>query len=159
LIPGAATRVGYRLIALFEVAKGGIVLLAGFGLLTLLHRDLRRLAEHLVGLLHLQPDGRYPHFFLELASDTTDAKLWALSGLACTYAVLRIAEGYGLWHARRWAEWLAVASGGLYMPAEVYEIVHRAPPIKLGAFLFNALVVAYMGYALWHDRRRKPRES
>lgn len=159
MIARTASRFGFRLIAAFELAKGAIVLLAGFGLLSLLHRDLKRLAEHLVGLLHLQPNGRYPHFFLDLASSTTDAKLWALSGLACAYAALRIGEGYGLWHERRWAEWLAVASGGLYLPVEIYEIAHRVTFIKVGALLVNAAVVVAMGCALWRNRARELRES
>ena len=45
------------LIALFEAAKGALILLAGFGLLELVHRDLQHVADDpkLPEILH--PDG------------------------------------------------------------------------------------------------------
>ena len=45
----ALTANGLRLIAVFDATKGLLVLLAGFGLLSLLHRDAEVLAEELVG--------------------------------------------------------------------------------------------------------------
>src|SRR2546421_9699862 len=38
---------GVRVVALFEALKGALVLIAGFGLLALVHRDLEDLAERL----------------------------------------------------------------------------------------------------------------
>ena len=42
-----------RAVALFEATKGVLALLAGSGALSLLHHDARRIAEALVGRLHL----------------------------------------------------------------------------------------------------------
>ena len=99
---------GIRAIALFEAAKGLLVLVAGLGLLSLVHRDVAALAERLVHFSHLNPASKYPHIFIDAAAGVTDVKLWMLAGGAGAYAVVRLVEAYGLWMGRAWAEWLAL---------------------------------------------------
>jgi len=64
------------------------------------------------------------------------------------YATLRFAEAYGLWFARRWGEWVAALSGGIYVPVEIYELSRGFSVLKLGALILNAVVVAYMCHLL-----------
>ena len=64
---------GLRAIAVFEAAKGALVLLAGFGVLGLLHRDLQAIAERLVRFSHLNPASKYPRIFVAAADRVTDA--------------------------------------------------------------------------------------
>jgi uncharacterized membrane protein (DUF2068 family) len=80
-------------------------------------------------------------------------RLWLLALLAFGYAVLRIAEAYGLWRGRRWAEWFAVASGGIYVPIEIYELFHGLSKIKVGMLTVNVGIVLFMGVALCRSRR------
>jgi uncharacterized membrane protein (DUF2068 family) len=143
---------GIRAVALVEAAKGVLVLLAGFGVLALLHKDAQAVAEELVGHLHLNPASRIPRVFIDLAGHLTDARLWLLAALAMTYSALRFLEAYGLWNARRWAEWLAVASGAIYLPFEIYELGVGVTTLKLATFVLNALVALYMGNVLWTSR-------
>jgi|GEM_PF-404700 len=145
-VAGAAAA-GERWIAGFEAAKGLLVILAGFGLLSLMHHDLQHFAHAFVDHLHLSPDGRVSHVFLTLSA-AAGQQLWLLAALSCAYATLRFAEAYGLWHGRRWAKWFAVASGGLYLPLEAYELLHGINWIKAAAFLLNAGIVLYMIHAL-----------
>ncbi len=147
---------GLRAIALFEAAKGALVLVAGFGLARLVHRDVQQVAEELVDRLHLDPAKKYPRIFIDLAANLSDAQLWALAAFATAYAALRFAEAYGLWFGRRWGEWIAAVSGGVYVPVEIYELSRGASWIKLGALLLNAAVVGYMCYMLWRGRRSHP---
>lgn len=139
--------------ALFEALKGAIVLVAGFGLTRLVHRDVAHAAEALIDRLHLNAARKYPQIFLELASNATDVQLWALAALALLYALLRFAEAYGLWFERRWAEWIAAVSGGIYVPLEIYELTRSVTWIKMAALLLNAAVVGYMCYLLLRRRR------
>lgn len=143
---------GVRVVAGFEAAKGLLVLLAGFGLFAFVHESAQHAAEELVSHLHLNPASRFPHIFVDLAGHLGNRALWVLAVMACSYAALRFAEAYGLWTHRRWAEWLAAVSGGIYLPMEIYELVQRATALKAVLIILNACIVAYMAYVLFLSR-------
>src|SRR5437868_14040502 len=137
---------GVRVIALFEALKGALVLVAGFGLLSLVHRDLEDLAERLVQHSHLDPASHYPRVFIEAAANTSDARLRTLAAMAFAYSCVRFVEAYGLWKMRAWAEWFAIISGCIYLPVELYELIERATLIRAGVLVVNAAIVSYLLY-------------
>ena len=135
---------GVRLIAVVEALKGALVLVAGFGLLSLVHHDVQALAERLIRHAHLDPARHYPRIFLQAASHTNDSRLRSLAALAFLYATGRLIEAYGLWRLRPWAEWFAILAGSIYLPVEIYEILRRATWIRTTLFLTNVLIVAFL---------------
>jgi uncharacterized membrane protein (DUF2068 family) len=136
-----------RAVASLELAKGAVVLLLGFGAVSLVHKDAWDAAEALLRFLHVNPDHHhYAQVFLNLADNVTDAKLWAMAGGAAAYSIVRFVEAYGLWRARTWAEWFALISGALYVPFEAYELARRPNPIHLAVLLINLGIVFYMLY-------------
>lgn len=137
-----------RTVALFEAAKGTLVLVSGFGLLTLVHHRAGHFAAEILHRFHLNPASRYPRIFLDAAESLTDARLWLLALFAFGYAAMRLAEAYGLWWERAWAEWFAVASGGLYVPIELYELTRGVTWPKLLALTVNIGIAAVMARAL-----------
>ena len=139
-LSGRATRT----VAVMEALKGLIVLGAGFGLLALLHHDVRHVAESLVTRLHLNPGRPSIGVFLEAAARVTDVQLWGGAALAAVYALMRGAEACGLWFGRRWAAWLGAVGGAIYLPVEVYELWHRPGPLKAATLAVNLMVVAYL---------------
>lgn len=141
--------------ALFEAIKGTVVLLAGFGALSLLHRDVHALAIALVGRLHLDASHRFPGIFIRAAENIHDLQLWLWAGVAVAYALFRFVEAYGLWNERTWAEWLAVISGGIYLPLEVYELIRRTTWVRFGALAANIVVVVFMAVVLYRSTQRK----
>lgn len=145
-------------VALMEAVKGFIVLGAGFGLLTLLHRDVARIAVSLVTRLHIDPDQHFAGLFLDAAYHVTDKRLWLGAAFAALYSAIRLSEGFGLWFERRWAEWLGAFSGVVYVPVEVYELWHKPSWVKAGTLTLNVAVVAYLVWILWSRRagRTKP---
>ena len=149
-VPAARTvteiAVGVRAVAVFEALKGTLVLVAGFGLLALVHRDLEDLAERLVLHSHLDPASHYPRVFVEAAARMNDTRLRTLAALAFAYSVVRFVEAYGLWHMRAWAEWFAILSGCIYLPVELYELVERPTHLRGLVLFFNAAIVAYLLY-------------
>ncbi len=145
-----------RTVAVLEAVKGTLVVLTGFGALSLVHHDVQRIAEQLVGHLHLNPAKHYPHIFIDAAARLTDSRLWVLATLAASYGLVRFVEAYGLWHERRWAEWFAVVSGGLYIPFEIYELLQGVKWLPAGALAVNVLVVGIMVQAL---RRGSPAQA
>jgi uncharacterized membrane protein (DUF2068 family) len=138
-----------RAVATFELAKGLIVLLAACGILLLVHReDPWDIADGLLRLLHISPDHHFAQVFLDWADSLTEAKLWAVAAVALAYSFLRFVEAYGLWYARAWAEWIALISGTLYLPFEIYNLIHRQNLLHISVLLINIAVVLYMAYAL-----------
>ena len=148
---------GVRFVAIFEAAKGALILLAGFGALSLIHKDLEQLAEELVRHLHLDPGSHYPRIFIEAANRVSDTRLWLLAALAFGYAATHLVQGYGLWRRQRWAAWLAIAVAASYVPFEIYGLSHGVSKIKVGTLVVNVAIVLYMGYELRHSRRRMAR--
>jgi len=137
---------GVRTVALFEGLKGTLVFIAGFGLLSLVHRDVQAAAEHIVRHLHLNPARHYPRIFIESAGNINDAELRSLAALACIYGVVRFIEAYGLWQKMAWAEWFAIVSGSVYLPFEAYEIFEHVTWTRVIIFLVNTFIVGYLVY-------------
>jgi len=137
-----------RTVALLEAAKGVLVLLAGFGVLSLIHHDAQRIAERLIAHAHLNPAAHYPRIFMDVADRLTDTRLQLIAAGAGAYALVRLIEAYGLWHARRWAEWFAALSGGIYIPFEIFELYQRVTWLSLGALMLNSAIVVFMLYSL-----------
>ena len=147
-----STARGLRAVALFEAAKGVLVLLAGLGLLEFLNRDTQKVAEELVRHFHLNPANQQPRIFLLLSEQATPAHLWALAAGAAAYAALRFVEAYGLWRQRRWAEWFAVISGGIYVPWELMELIREVTWPRAVFLTLNLVVV---GYLIWQLKSRE----
>jgi uncharacterized membrane protein (DUF2068 family) len=127
-----------------EAAKGILVLLLGFGVLTLVHRDLHDVASQLTRFFHANPEGSLAHLFSHVANRATDKTLWVLALGALLYATVRFVEAYGLWHERDWAEWFALLSGALYLPGELYSLIRHPRPLKWGVVVANVIIVLYM---------------
>ena len=120
-----------------------------------MHGDIEDIAEELLLHLHLNPANRIPGIFLTLVHRVASIDVWLLALGAAVYATVRIAEGYGLWFDREWAEWLGAASGMLYLPFEIYELTKGVTLLKVATFGVNLLIVAVLVDALWRRRRRK----
>jgi len=149
---GRSPNAGLRIVALFEGAKGVLVLAAGFGLLSLIHDDVQGMAEELVRHFHLNPASAYPRIFLQAVAALNSQRLWLLAVAALLYASLRLVEAYGLWRTQQWAKYFGVITGGIYVPIEIYELFQGVTWTKV---LILAVNVAVVGYLAWDIRFRK----
>lgn len=153
-MPYSDTR-AVRIIAFVEAAKGLIVLLAATGILAFIHADWNELAARLVRLSHLNPASKYPHIFLDAVSHLQQPRLLWLAAGAAAYSALRFVEAYGLFRERAWAEWLALVASGIFIPAEIVEVLRRPSLLSVGVLLVNVAIVAVMAHALWRRRRSR----
>jgi uncharacterized membrane protein (DUF2068 family) len=156
-----AKHFGLRGIALFEAGKGLLAVMVAIWLLSLLHKDIQDVAEHLLHFLHrifrLNPDGHLARSIIRGARRVTPGNLHLWIGGTILYSIIRFAEAAGLWLEKQWAEWFALISGCLYLPIEIYELAHHATPIKWAIFATNLLIVAYLAWLLrdlHNDRKR-----
>ena len=147
----SASTVTLRAVAAFEATKGLVVLATGFGLLTLVHRDVQGAAEHLVEHLHLNPASRIPRIFLELATRVTPARLKVVAAGALLYAGMRLVEAVGLWRGRRWAAWFGAATGLVYVPFEAWTFVREPGWEPALALVVNLAIVVVLVAQLRRD--------
>jgi len=148
-----------RAVALFELLKGSFVLLMGLLAIALVHKDVWLIAESLLAAFHIDTDRRSAQLVLNFADSITDARLWAAARVAFAYALLRFTEGYGLWHGRAWAEWVALVSGTLLMPMEIGELLRGWTWIRGAVFVGNVAVVLYMLHVILANRRAGERPA
>jgi uncharacterized membrane protein (DUF2068 family) len=146
-----------RAVAFIEFFKGIFVLLMGVCALLLVRKDAWVIAETLLALLHINTDRHIAQVFLDFADNVTDARLWAAARIAFGYAALRFTEGYGLWRARPWAEWVAFVSGTLLLPLEVRELIRGITLLRAALFVGNVAIVLYMLYLLRAGYRERHR--
>jgi uncharacterized membrane protein (DUF2068 family) len=137
---------GLRAVATLEFTKGVLVLLLTVGLASLVQREHWPLSEGLLEFFRIDPDRRFAGEFARMVGRFTGNNLWAAAGVAIAYSSLRFIEAYGLWNARVWAEWLALASGAIYLPFEVAALMRRPNMVNLLVLVVNLVIVAYMAY-------------
>jgi uncharacterized membrane protein (DUF2068 family) len=66
--------------------------------------------------------------------------------ISLVYTVLELVEAIGLWHERRWAEYLtAIATAG-FLPFEIIELTRRVTVIRVGALVINLLILFWLLY-------------
>lgn len=140
--------------ALFEGAKGLLVLLAGCGILAWIHKDLHEAATQLVSHFHFNPASHYPQIFLDLLSRVNDTQLRALAAAAIVYALVRFFEAVGLWLDRSWAEWFGILTGAIYLPLELFELTRGVTWPKITVVVVNSLVVILLSVHVALRRQR-----
>ncbi len=143
------------MVAVFEATKGLLVLLAGFGVLELIHKDLHLVAEQLVRHLHINPARHYPQIFMDAINHLNDARLWVLALSALLYAIVRFVEAVGLWKERQWAEWFGLLTGGMYIPLEAFEIMREVTWPKAVVLIVNSVIVVFLARALYRSGHRR----
>jgi uncharacterized membrane protein (DUF2068 family) len=154
-------RQGLRTVAILEATKGVLVLLAAFGFAEVIRHNIHldEVAGNLLYFFHVNPNLHFSHVLMRAAGRMMDVNLLAVLGIAIVYSSLRFVEAYGLWRQRVWAEWLAIISGAIYLPYEVYKLVRRPTPLHLAILLINIAVVVYIAWVRWDEvtgRARRP---
>ena len=102
---------------------------------------------------------KYSKILLQLLAGITDREIVIFAIFALAYSAIRFLEAYGLWLQKNWAQWLALISGGLYLPLEIYGLIHHFTEIKVLITFFNILVVAYLLWVKVSDRQEEEKEA
>ena len=144
---------GLRTVAVFEACKGALALASAYFLIVMIRRDVdfEEAAEHILFSLHINPSRHWSQEFLHAANSISSTSIAMIGGLAITYAILRFAEGYGLWRQRAWGEWLAIVSGCVYLPFEIYKVIRRSNQLHWAVLGINILVVLYIAWVRWDE--------
>jgi uncharacterized membrane protein (DUF2068 family) len=141
------------MVAVFEAFKGAVALASGYVLVHMIRRevDFEYAVERILFSLHINPNNHWSREILHAANRISGTSIAMIAAIAFSYAALRFVEGYGLWRQRAWAEWLAIVSGCIYIPFEVYKIVRRPNELHWAILGINILVVLYIAWVRWDE--------
>ena len=140
----ALDQYGVKAIALFEGTKGVLMLTFVSVFILIFKADAHALAEVLITQFHLNPKGHYPRMLLMLSDTVMGAKLVAICACAYLYSAIKTFEAYGLWRHRNWGRSLGIASIGVLIPYELYELIHLYTHTKLVVLSINIAIVWYL---------------
>ena len=123
---------------------GLLALILSAGVLSLVGREVEAVVTKIAAILNLEADNRFVMLVMDYLMDTKASILIGVSAAGFFYAGLNLMEAYGLARRYRWAEYLTVIATGMFIPFEIYEIIIRVTPLRLGALVINVLVVTFL---------------
>jgi uncharacterized membrane protein (DUF2068 family) len=133
-----------RLIALFKLLKGFLLIAVGVGALKLLHMDIPSLLESWVATLGLDQNSRFVGRALSSAAALTPNRVRDLIVGSFLYGGLFLTEGIGLWLLKRWAMWFTVVITSSFLPVENYELARHPSAAKVVLLGINLALVGYL---------------
>jgi uncharacterized membrane protein (DUF2068 family) len=149
-------RVRYlKIIALFKIGKGALLLLLGFSLLFLNARDLwmDRISDWVDAEI-LLGHSRAVHFLLNKLQDVlAGGQLRATGFLALFYCGVLFTEGIGVYLQKRWAELLMIFATAALIPLEVRHLWHRPTLAALVILLANCFIVWFLYRVLKREKK------
>ena len=148
-------RVRYlRLIAIFKIAKGVLLLVLGVSLLFLNARTgwmdgLSNWIADEILLKHSKPTAFLLH---KLQVAIVGGTLRATAFLALFYAVILLTEGIGVYMQQRWAEFLMIFATATLIPLEIRHLWHHPDLIGVLILLANCFIVWFLYRVLKRDK-------
>ena len=143
-----------KLIALFKIGKGVLLLLLGVSLLFLNARTrwmdlLSSWAADEILMEHSRPVAYSLH---KLQAVLEGGVLRATGFLALFYTAVLLTEGIGVYMEQRWAELLMIFATAALIPLEVRHIWHRPSLAAVVILIVNCFIVWFLYFVL----KRKP---
>ncbi len=144
---------GLRTVASLEALKGVAALTLAYVISRAIKHDydFEDLAERIFGFFHISISHHWSQHVLNWADKISDWHPTTILAVAAAYTSLRFLEAYGLWRQRIWAEWLAIISGCIYLPLEIYKLFHHPNAFHWAILLINIVVVLYIAWVRWDE--------
>src|SRR5438093_10176419 len=149
-------RVRYlKLIGLFKIAKGVLLLVLGPSLVFLNARTrwMDALASWTADEILLEHSKAVSFLLHKLQAMLAGGTLRATGFLALFYAAVLFTEGIGVYMQQRWAELLMVFATATLIPIEVRHLWHRPGFVGALILLANCFIVWFLYHVL---KREKP---
>lgn len=150
---------GLLLIGMFKLVEAAFFVAVGMGVLHFLHRNLGDAVLKLTTRLRMDPEGRLVGFLLDHVDSITQHRLKQIGVVTFLYAAVRVTEGFGLVFEKVWAEYLTLGVTVSFLPWEMYEIVRQVDWIRVGLFVINLAVLAYLVWWLRRSKTRRPEQA
>src|SRR3989449_4071993 len=153
-----------KLIALFKIAKGVLLLVLGVSLVFLNARTrwMDALSNWTADEILLE-HSKAVHYLLNKLQAVLEGGVFRATGLlALFYTAILFTEGIGVYMQQRWAELLMIFATAALIPLEVRHIWHRPGLVGALILLANCFIVWFLYSVLKRDKHKEhvaqPRE-
>ena len=153
-----------KLIALFKIGKGVLLLLLGVSLLFLNARTrwMDAISDWTADEILLEHSKGVSYLLHKLQAVLAGGALRATGLLALSYSAVLFTEGIGVYMEQRWAELLMIFATGALIPLEVRHLWHRPGLVGVLILLANCFIVWFLYRVLKRDKIKphveQPRE-
>ena len=153
-----------KLIALFKIGKGVLLLLLGVSLLFLNARSrwMDAISDWTADEILLEHSKGISFLLHKLQAVLAGGTLRASGLLALFYSAVLFTEGIGVYMEQRWAELLMIFATGALIPLEIRHVWHRPGFVGVLILLANCFIVWFLYSVLKRDKIRphvaQPRE-
>jgi uncharacterized membrane protein (DUF2068 family) len=150
-----ARRVRYlKLIALFKITKGALLLVLGVSLVFLNARTrwMDALSNWIADEILLEHSKAVAYLLHKLQAVLAGGTLRATGLLALFYSAVLFTEGIGVYMQQRWAELLMIFATASLIPLEVRHLWHRPGLVGVLILLANCFIVWFLYRVLKRDK-------
>jgi uncharacterized membrane protein (DUF2068 family) len=153
-----------KLIALFKIGKGALLLLVAVSLLFLNARTrwMDALSNWTADQILLEHSKTVTYLLHRLQAVLAGGILRATGLLALFYSAVLFTEGIGVYMQQRWAELLMIFATAGLIPIEVRHLWHRPGLVSALILLANCFIVWFLYRVLKRDKAKarapQPRE-
>src|SRR5256714_3028183 len=143
-----------RLIALFKIGKGVLLLVLGVSLLFLNARGrwMDALSSWTADEILLEHSKGIAYLLHKLQAVLAGGTLRATGFLAHFYTAVLFTEGIGVYMQQRWAELLMIFATAALIPLEVRHLWHRPGFVGVLILLANCFIVWFLYRVLKRDK-------
>src|SRR6478752_5487343 len=143
-----------KLIALFKIGKGVLLLLLGVSLLFLNARTrwMDAISDWAADEILLEHSKGVSYLLHKLQAVLAGGTLRATGLLALFYTAVLLTEGIGVYLEQRWAELLMIFATGALIPLEVRHVWHRPGLVGVLILLANCFIVWFLYSVLKRDK-------
>jgi len=147
-----------KLIALFKIGKGVLLLLLGVSLLFLNSRTrwMDAISDWTADEILLEHSRGVTFLLHKLQAVLAGGALRATGFLALFYTAVLLTEGIGVYMEQRWAELLMIFATAGLIPIEIRHVWHRPGLVGVLILLANCFIVWFLYRVLKRDKI-KPR--
>jgi uncharacterized membrane protein (DUF2068 family) len=145
-----------RLIALFKIGKGVLLLLLGVSLLFLNARSrwMDALSNWTADEILMEHSKAVDYLLNKLQAVLAGGTLRATGFLALFYTAVLFTEGIGVFMEQRWAELLMIFATAALIPLEVRHVWHHPGLVGMLILLVNCFIVWFLYSVLKRDKAR-----
>ena len=146
-----------KLIAIFKILQGVLLLALGFSLFFLNSRTLwlEQISDWADEELLLHHSRAVLYLLNKLQDALAEGQLRVTALLAFFYAAVLFTEGFGVYFQKRWAEFLMVFATGALIPLEVRHVWHRPSVAAITILVVNCFIVWFLYRILRRDAEKR----